>query len=98
MGRHDRQPSRHPAPTPAPSAVAPSPAPGVSEDTPSDVGSPLPPPATAVEPPAALTAAPRLLALVRVFAGHGVEYAPGDPIPDSVAVQLSEGEHWCRET
>ena len=40
----------------------------------------------------------RLVAVCRIFAGAGIEYAPGDTIPEAVAADgLSEGAHWRRE-
>lgn len=57
------------------------------------VASPAAPLASVAPPPA-----PRFVAKVRIFAGHLGEFAPGDEIPEAVALDgLTVGEHFTRE-
>jgi len=110
MPRHGHRPESRPASAPAPvdrksppSVVASSPpapaAPAVEPPQAPAAALASPQPAPLDVPPSdvALPPAPRLVATVRIFAGHGVEYAPGAVIPAPVAAQLVEGLHWRTE-
>lgn len=49
-------------------------------------------------PPAPPAAPPRYRARVTIFAGRRGPFAPGDEIPEAVAIDgLAEGEHFTRE-
>lgn len=66
------------------------------------ISAPLPPhepsPGDALPVSVAPPPASRYVATCRIFAGAGIEYAPGDTIPEAVAADgLSEGAHWRRE-
>lgn len=97
MSRRDR---RH-----GPSTMG---APALSSDAPdaavtAPVSEPPPPPEPSSGDALPLSVAPpsasRFIATCRIFAGGGIEYAPGDTIPDAVAADgLSEGAHWRRES
>ena len=99
MSRRDRRPGPS---TMGASALSPDALDAAVAAPVSELSEPPPPPEPSSGDALPLSVAPlpasRFVAVCRIFAGAGVEYAPGDTIPEAVADDgLSEGAHWRRE-